>query len=150
MRSFKIYGIWPQTHRHTYIHTTSANAVTLVWGSLRLAPIIFIVIECLWHRMKMQHKNLVHWISVKRFNHNYFGYLSCIPFVWHDMSSSRSANNWCSWEASPISSGVAKPRHTRARAQATFACDLAFACRSFKLAPRAKASACDRKKEEAE
>ena len=24
---------------HTYIHTTSANAVTLVWGSLRLAPI---------------------------------------------------------------------------------------------------------------
>ena len=22
----------------TYIHTTSANAVTLVWGSLRLAP----------------------------------------------------------------------------------------------------------------
>ena len=23
---------------HTYIHTTSANAVTLVWGSLRLAP----------------------------------------------------------------------------------------------------------------
>ena len=26
--------------RHTYIHTTSANSVTLVWGSLRLAPII--------------------------------------------------------------------------------------------------------------
>ena len=24
---------------HTYIHTTSANAVTLVWDSLRLAPI---------------------------------------------------------------------------------------------------------------
>ena len=24
--------------RHTYIHTTSANTVTLVWGSLRLAP----------------------------------------------------------------------------------------------------------------
>ena len=36
-----IYGIWPQTHRHTYIHTTSANAVTLVWGSLRLAPTIY-------------------------------------------------------------------------------------------------------------
>ena len=34
MRSFKFYGIWPQTD----IHTTSANAVTLVWGSLRLAP----------------------------------------------------------------------------------------------------------------
>ena len=31
-----------QTDRHTYIHThthTSCNAVTLVWGSLRLAPI---------------------------------------------------------------------------------------------------------------
>ena len=26
-------------NRQTYIHTTSANAVTLVWGSLRLAPI---------------------------------------------------------------------------------------------------------------
>ena len=26
-------------HRQTYIHTTSANAVMLVWGSLRLAPI---------------------------------------------------------------------------------------------------------------
>ena len=35
-------------------------------------------------------------------------------------------------------SDVAKPRHTRARAQATFACALAFACRSFKLVPRAK------------
>ena len=34
MRSFKIYGIWPQTD----IHTTSANAVTLVWGSVRLTP----------------------------------------------------------------------------------------------------------------
>ena len=25
---------------HTYIHTTSANAVTRVWGSLRLTPTI--------------------------------------------------------------------------------------------------------------
>ena len=25
-------------HRQTYIHTTSANAVTLAWGLLRLAP----------------------------------------------------------------------------------------------------------------
>ena len=32
------------TSRHTYIHTTSANAVTLVWGSLRLGPIIIIII----------------------------------------------------------------------------------------------------------
>ena len=31
--------------------------------------------------------------------------------------------------------GVAKPWHTRAHARATFACALAFACRSFKLAP---------------
>jgi len=30
------------TNRHTYIHTTSANAVTLVWGSLRLAPITYV------------------------------------------------------------------------------------------------------------
>ena len=29
-----------QTDRQTCIHTTSANAVTLVWGSLRFAPII--------------------------------------------------------------------------------------------------------------
>ena len=31
--------IWPQASKQTYIHTTSTNAVTLVWGSLRLAPI---------------------------------------------------------------------------------------------------------------
>ena len=30
---FTVYG-----RKQTYIHTTSANAVTLVWGSLRLAP----------------------------------------------------------------------------------------------------------------
>ena len=36
IRSFKIYGIWLRTD----IHTNSANAVTLVWGSLRLAPIM--------------------------------------------------------------------------------------------------------------
>ena len=35
---------------------------------------------------------------------------------------------------------------TQARARATFACARAFACRSFKLAPRAKESACDRKR----
>ena len=28
-----------QTDKQTDIHTTSATAVTLVWGSLRLAPI---------------------------------------------------------------------------------------------------------------
>ena len=32
-----IFGIWPQTDIHTH---TSRSAVTLVWGSLRLAPII--------------------------------------------------------------------------------------------------------------
>ena len=35
---FTVYG-HKQTDRQTDIHTTSANAVTLVWGSLRLAPI---------------------------------------------------------------------------------------------------------------
>ena len=33
-RSFKIFGIWPQTDIHTHMR----NTVTLVWGSLRLAP----------------------------------------------------------------------------------------------------------------
>ena len=32
-----------------------------------------------------------------------------------------------------LSSGVAKPQHTQARARATFACALAFTCRSFEL-----------------
>ena len=36
MRSFKIYGMWLVL---TYIHTRKHNAVTLVWGLLRLAPI---------------------------------------------------------------------------------------------------------------
>ena len=36
MRSFKIYGIWPQGCIHTHLR----NAVPLVWGSLRLAPTI--------------------------------------------------------------------------------------------------------------
>ena len=31
-------GIRMHETTHTYTHTTSANAVTLVWGSLRLAP----------------------------------------------------------------------------------------------------------------
>ena len=43
-------------------------------------------------------------------------------------------------------SGIAKPRHTRARARATFACALAFACRSFKLALHMKESARDWKR----
>ena len=34
--AFKIYGIWLQADRHTH---ASCNAVPLVWGSLRLAPI---------------------------------------------------------------------------------------------------------------
>jgi len=38
--AFKIYGIWPQARKQASKHThTSANAITLVWGSLRLAPI---------------------------------------------------------------------------------------------------------------
>ena len=43
MRLFKIYGIWPQTDKHTHnfrkcSHASVGNAVMLVWGSLRLAP----------------------------------------------------------------------------------------------------------------
>ena len=39
-RAFKIYGIWPQARSVVYIHTHLRNAVPLVWGSLRLAPIM--------------------------------------------------------------------------------------------------------------
>ena len=49
MRSFKIYGIWPQASKQASkqadIHRTFTNAVTLVCGSLRLAPINLTV----WH-----------------------------------------------------------------------------------------------------
>ena len=38
-RPFKIYGIWPQAQSVSCIHTHLCNAVPLVWGSLRLAPI---------------------------------------------------------------------------------------------------------------
>ena len=39
MRSFEIYGKWSvQTNKRTSIDTCVCNAVTLVWGSLRLAP----------------------------------------------------------------------------------------------------------------
>ena len=41
----KIYNIWPLTD----IHTTSKNTVTLVWGSLRLAPINFNIIKKVLH-----------------------------------------------------------------------------------------------------
>ena len=37
MRSFNVYGIWPQANKHTH---TFCNTVPLVWGSLRLAPIM--------------------------------------------------------------------------------------------------------------
>ena len=40
MRLFRIFGIWPQTDRQTYIHMHVRNAVTLVWGLLRLDPIM--------------------------------------------------------------------------------------------------------------
>ena len=43
LRSLKIYGIWPraskQASKQANIHTHVRNAVPLVWGSLRLAPI---------------------------------------------------------------------------------------------------------------
>ena len=35
-----IYGIWPQASKQANIYTHVRNAVPLVWGSLRLAPII--------------------------------------------------------------------------------------------------------------
>ena len=35
-----------QTDRHTYVHTHVRNAVTLVWGSLRLAPIMCLCGQC--------------------------------------------------------------------------------------------------------
>ena len=37
--SIKIFSIWPHANRQKDIHTRLANAVTLVWSSLRLAPI---------------------------------------------------------------------------------------------------------------
>ena len=46
MRSFKIYGIWPQASKQADTHTTSANAVTLVWGSLRLPPTKLLHLKC--------------------------------------------------------------------------------------------------------
>ena len=42
---FMVYG-----RKQTDIHTTSAHAVTLVWGSLRLAPIIIIDLYFLFFR----------------------------------------------------------------------------------------------------
>ena len=42
--------------------------------------------------------------------------------------------------------GIAKPRHTKACARATFACALAFTCHSFKSAPCVKESACNQKR----
>ena len=38
-RAFKIYGIWLQTSKHVHMLTHFRNAVPLVWGSLKLAPI---------------------------------------------------------------------------------------------------------------
>ena len=48
-RAFKIYGIWPQANKHVCIHTHLLNAVSLVWGSLRLAPIMLHV--CTYHHL---------------------------------------------------------------------------------------------------
>ena len=49
VRSNKIFGIWPHVNIHTYIHThASCNAVTLVWGSLRLALARGVCMMVLW------------------------------------------------------------------------------------------------------
>ena len=37
--SIQIFGIWPQASKQADIHIHVRNAVTLVWGLLRLAPI---------------------------------------------------------------------------------------------------------------
>ena len=48
--SFKIYGKWSvQASKQTNIHTHVRNEVTLVWGSLRLAPI---TMGCVWTASK--------------------------------------------------------------------------------------------------
>ena len=44
----------------TYIHTTSANAVTLVWGSLRLAPITCIYADYGERFVSQNHEIFVH------------------------------------------------------------------------------------------
>ena len=57
MHSFKIYGIWPQTDRHNYIHThnfrkCSHASVEHNWGSFRLTPIMQIYFtkkDCIKH-----------------------------------------------------------------------------------------------------
>ena len=46
-RAFKIYGIWPQAQSVGRIHTHLRNAVPLVWGSLRLAPITSLLLSIL-------------------------------------------------------------------------------------------------------
>ena len=58
---FLVYGR-KQTDRQTYIHTHVCNAVTLVWGSLRLTPISLwwgviasTIIISLWHTFLCQH-----------------------------------------------------------------------------------------------
>ena len=48
---FTVSGRSKQTNKRTSIHTRVCNAVTLVWGSLRLAPIISIrhmAVQSLW------------------------------------------------------------------------------------------------------
>ena len=75
MRSFKIYGIWPQTNKQTDIHTTSAIAVTLVWGSLRLAPINLVGVD-LVAKIYVMHKT--HTI-VPLVNKNFCAKCGCTP-----------------------------------------------------------------------
>ena len=68
MHSFKIYGIWPQaSKKETSIHTHFRNAVTLVWGSLRLAPIkakrlletSYFLLQCILSVFMFSHSLLV-------------------------------------------------------------------------------------------
>ena len=46
MHSFKVYGKWSvQASKQANIHTHVCNEVTLVWGSLRLAPISITIVQ---------------------------------------------------------------------------------------------------------
>ena len=45
MRLFKIFGIWPQTDRHTYIHTHTRAQCSHATASVGLAPIIITIVR---------------------------------------------------------------------------------------------------------
>ena len=54
-----VYGR-KQTDRQTYIHTHVRNAVTLVWGSLRLAPMMHSPQHQSSYLHNFQYKRMMH------------------------------------------------------------------------------------------